>query len=428
MKALLFILFLVPISLFSQPPGNGMIFNGTSDYYTVTDNSSIDMNGSFTIESWINPCDTSTHAMILAKQWCRGGQFSYYFSINTGSLYWAWNTIGSCGGSATSSYQSNAKVIRNNIWQHVAVVHTPSNVSLFYNGVQVAGNLVAGSYSGNLHNSNAPLRAGVYRGLSGAYSNFFNGRMDEIRFWNVALTSTQISSRYNSALLGTESNLQLYHNFESVSGSVINNSCISTGATNNGNNITGSANIVANNSTYPLGFNLGNDTTFCQPNSTPISIPLGYSRYSWSDGFTNRNRVISNSGTYIGIGYKNFCFALDTISISVINCDSTTDTASPPVIDTCTEKFLMPNVFSPNNDGINEIFKPIYHDCFELLNFTIYNRWGQLLYESSKKIEWDGRAKNGKKVSEGSYFWIIQHKNQQGIESFEKGFLTVFND
>jgi gliding motility-associated-like protein len=430
MKKRLFItiLLIFPILVFAQqPPGNGMLFDGNSDYYTVNDNSSIDMSGNFTIEAWINPCDTVGHKMILTKLWCNGAQGSFYFSFNNGQLTWAYNANGSCGGNAVNYYRSNASIVRNNIWQHVAVVHTPTSVTLYYNGIQIAGSLIGGIYTGLLANSNQPLRVGTYRWLGGSYGAFFNGRMDEIRMWNIALTASQILSRYNGPLFGTEANLQLYHNFESISGTTINNSSVVTGAINNGTNIRGLVRTRPNLLDYPNSFSLGSDTILCDSISFSLTIPLLYSGYLWSDGTTNNIKPIVNSGTYIGSAFRDFCFTSDTISISYIDCDSVPiDTTFPP-IDNCVVQFLMPNVFTPNNDGVNDLFIPVAYDCLSLLDFKIYNRWGQLIYSSTSKIEWNGRAENREKVSEGTYFWIIQHMDRDGVETYEKGFVSVFN-
>ena len=323
-------------------------------------------------------------------------------------------------------YESNLPIIRNNLWQHVAVVHTSTNVTLYYNGVVIAGSLVNGSYSGLINNSNEPLRVGCYRWNSGSFGGFFNGRMDEIRMWNTALSAAQISSRYNSPLIGNESNLQLYHNFESVSGATINNSSSSTGIVNNGTNINGSPLVISNNTSYPSSFILGNDTVICQPNTVSITIPSSYSNYSWSDGFTSRTKVVSTPGTHIVSGYKDFCFATDTISISIIDCDTTVpDPTSPIAIDTCKEKFIMPNVFTPNGDGVNDVFKPVEYNCFSNINFSIYNRWGQIVYESSK-ISWNGKNKKGKLVSDGTYYWVLIHADRQGKEEFKKGVVNLF--
>ncbi len=422
------ILLLSLFSLSQVPSGSGMVFNGVSDYYTVNDNSSIDLSGSFTIEAWINPCDTSGLRSIATKLWCTGGQYSFYFCVNNGKLRWNWDPDGFCSSSVYNLYESVMPIIRNNVWQHVAVVHTPVSITLYYNGLPVAGTLVNGSYSGILSNSNEPLRIGAYRWNSGSLGGFFNGRMDELRIWDSALTPSQVSSRFNSPLLGTETGLQLYHNFESVSGANITNSCLSTGLINNGSNVVGAALVMLNNASYPIKFNLGNDTTLCQPNTLPLSIPNSYSSFTWSDGFLSRNRTIGNSGTYIGIGYKDFCFAKDTISISIINCDTSIDTVIPPArIDTCVEKFVMPNVFSPNGDNINDVLRPVSYDCFNLIEFLVYNRWGQLVFKSREKIEWDGNTLNNSTVTDGTYFWVVSHQNESGHKVSESGFVSVFN-
>jgi gliding motility-associated-like protein len=83
----------------------------------------------------------------------------------------------------------------------------------------------------------------------------------------------------------------------------------------------------------------------------------------------------------------------------------------------------IPNIFTPNNDGINDVFKVTgkYTDCikFQLL---VFNRWGQTIFDSGQKGEdtvWDGFYK-GEKVSPGVYFFILLG------EKFEKcGTVTV---
>lgn len=138
-----------------------------------------------------------------------------------------------------------------------------------------------------------------------------------------------------------------------------------------------------------------------------------YSGYLWSDGTTSNIKPISSSGTYVGFSYRDFCFATDTITISLIDCDTTIiDTTSKP-IDSCGQKFLMPNVFSPNGDGNNDLFKPVYYDNYNLISLKIYNRWGQIIYESNNNIEWNGKTQEENRLSDGTYYWIIHHKNKK---------------
>ena len=73
----------------------------------------------------------------------------------------------------------------------------------------------------------------------------------------------------------------------------------------------------------------------------------------------------------------------------------------------------LPNVFSPNNDGYNDIFKLKIEDIdledIEQYSITVINRWGEILFESNDVNKgWDGK-KNGKDVSNGVYYCIVQY-------------------
>ncbi len=64
---------------------------------------------------------------------------------------------------------------------------------------------------------------------------------------------------------------------------------------------------------------------------------------------------------------------------------------------------IMPNVFSPNGDGVNDLFvTPVSGEI------RIYNRWGKLVFESLQSYTyWSGKLPNGNEATEGIYYWII---------------------
>jgi gliding motility-associated-like protein len=72
---------------------------------------------------------------------------------------------------------------------------------------------------------------------------------------------------------------------------------------------------------------------------------------------------------------------------------------------------LIPNVFTPNGDGINDFFKvnaDNINDCFDAFEISIYNRWGQLEFKDQNfHFKWDGKNKSGQSQSDGVYFYII---------------------
>jgi len=90
-----------------------------------------------------------------------------------------------------------------------------------------------------------------------------------------------------------------------------------------------------------------------------------------------------------------------------------TDTVDIKVVSPLDGKLdkVIPNVFTPNNDGKNDFFKvnvENINDCFDKFRIMIYNRWGELVYESDDfHYKWDGKNKNGKALPEGVYFYMI---------------------
>lgn len=80
----------------------------------------------------------------------------------------------------------------------------------------------------------------------------------------------------------------------------------------------------------------------------------------------------------------------------------------------CEYDFKIPNVFSPNNDGANEIFKPV-NLCpgFENYKMIIYSRWGNLIFESdAAKAGWDGKTTTNVDAPDGTYYYIITVKDR----------------
>ncbi len=79
-------------------------------------------------------------------------------------------------------------------------------------------------------------------------------------------------------------------------------------------------------------------------------------------------------------------------------------------------KLEMPNAFSPNNDNINDYYRPKSHQSLIEFKAVIYNRWGQKLYEWTDPDGqgWDGKF-NGKDVAQGVYFCRVTAKGADGI-------------
>lgn len=87
----------------------------------------------------------------------------------------------------------------------------------------------------------------------------------------------------------------------------------------------------------------------------------------------------------------------------------------------------IPNVFTPNEDGVNDLFK-INTKGIKTLHCEIYNRWGQKLYEwHDINGFWDGKTKTGA-APEGTYFYIVNYSDNENNSKTDKGFLTLFRE
>jgi gliding motility-associated-like protein len=75
----------------------------------------------------------------------------------------------------------------------------------------------------------------------------------------------------------------------------------------------------------------------------------------------------------------------------------------------------MPNAFTPDGNGLNDVFKPVtQRNTLEPYLLQVYNRWGQLIFSSSDPDRgWDGTF-NGKSCSTGYYTYILQYR--EGVE------------
>ena len=113
-------------------------------------------------------------------------------------------------------------------------------------------------------------------------------------------------------------------------------------------------------------------------------------------------------------------------ALSIINADGCVDTAFFSDNSLSFEDYFnieIPNVFTPNGDGNNELFEVILPGRLnECVDFKVYNRWGQVMFISSgNNIKWDGRTNVGEEASSGSYFYTIVIKDK-----IYKGSLNLF--
>lgn len=86
---------------------------------------------------------------------------------------------------------------------------------------------------------------------------------------------------------------------------------------------------------------------------------------------------------------------------------------------------MIPTAFSPNGDGINDIFKLVNVKNEKLIDFRVFNRWGTIVYNSKDIFQgWDGNYK-GQAQATGIYGYAIRIMYADGVEEIYKGTVTL---
>lgn len=108
----------------------------------------------------------------------------------------------------------------------------------------------------------------------------------------------------------------------------------------------------------------------------------------------------------------------------VINEYGCIDTAEAPVYIIPETNVFIPNAFSPNGDGINDVFLPVVRDT-RRYRFTIFNRWGEIIFETNDPLQgWDGR-RNNKLMKTDLYVYRVTFMDQAYINHEKNGHFSL---
>ncbi|MEO8591055.1 MAG: gliding motility-associated C-terminal domain-containing protein [Flavobacteriales bacterium] len=209
---------------------------------------------------------------------------------------------------------------------------------------------------------------------------------------------------------------------------------------------------------------LGPDLTICEATTLMVGEPLPGASYLWSTGATGPSITVDAAGIYSVQLASDECPLADTVVVQLgipvtfgLSADTVVDLCATPhilldarpqppdadltwstgdattsivvdaaatylvhasaadhcgastsitVIDTCGAPVYAPNAFTPNGDGINDQWRPLWSaNAGATLEWTVYDRWGHVLFSSSDPNDsWDGTAV-GEPVPIGSYAW-----------------------
>ncbi|MGN7721060.1 gliding motility-associated C-terminal domain-containing protein [Chitinophaga sp. 22620] len=176
------------------------------------------------------------------------------------------------------------------------------------------------------------------------------------------------------------------------------------------------ATITQNMRLYEVNPFAGNDTILARGQTLRLQ-GAGGETYAWSPGTGLNDPNIrdplltwNNEITFrLRVSNQQGCFGFDSINVKYYT--------GP--------EFYIPNAFSPNGDGTNDFFRFIPVGIKEYFYFRIFNRWGELVYNSLDfRHGWDGSYK-GRPASIDTYLWILEGVDLHGQRISKKGTVTL---
>lgn len=164
----------------------------------------------------------------------------------------------------------------------------------------------------------------------------------------------------------------------------------------------------------------GKDTAVVAGQPLQLNASGGES-YSWSPATgLNNSRTANPVATYDGSidSVRYFVTVEDAIGCSDVATVLVKIYRSNPVV-------FVPSAFTPNGDGKNDVVRPLAVGLSRIEYFRIYNRWGQLVFETTVNGKgWDGKI-SGKPQGTESYVWIVKGQDFTGKVLFQKGMVTL---
>lgn len=248
-KFIIFLILLIPILASAQMQGDGYNFTVPDENgLTIPHTNDIAMTSDFTVEMWIRPRAIENQMSLLQKGWCGDSDFEWSIVINADStVSFSCNDAGNCN--FTSSYKVDTQILPGTC-VHLAFVYTSTTIEVYFNGILQTGNWVMNSHPGVLHSSIDDINVGRYYTWGGSWDLYYDGLVDELRIWNIIRTPQEILDYHVNPLVGDETGLMVYYNFDGAPAG--NGATISNNSTNTGTSLDGVI-VSLNNSTPAIG-------------------------------------------------------------------------------------------------------------------------------------------------------------------------------
>lgn len=211
----LLVLFIVALGWGANAQNTALHFDAASDnYLTIPDpgaNSSLDFTFGFTYEAWINLDQIDPGIRTLFAKPEPSNAYGVVIDVpadptNSRIIFHHRNLRDPATNIFNLTTEYNWSTVTANTWYHIAVTYDNAQTKIYLDGVEVANQV----NNETLIVDNNPLLLG----FSASSGHPWDGMMDEVRFWNVARTLTEIQEDMDNELSGLEPELMLYYNFD----------------------------------------------------------------------------------------------------------------------------------------------------------------------------------------------------------------------
>ncbi len=159
--------------------------------------------------------------------------------------------------------------------------------------------------------------------------------------------------------------------------------------------------------------NLGRDTIICENTTITLRSDIQAPMLRWQDGSTGSTFEVRSPGQYILNAIDGPCSTSDTVAVAFRRC--------------AVFKAYLPNVFSPNGDGINDDFRPLLPPGIQIskYEFRVFDRWGNLVFETlDPEKSWDGSFRGGT-LPQGVFLYYLY---LEYTDDFEENFAKFSGD
>lgn len=338
-------------------------FNGNSNKVT-TNNLSLNTigTGNFTFEAWVDGeiVSTSAHPTIFSNRASLNqGAVFFFHDYSGGSLYKMLSVKLNGTNYFVVDNGSYNGEILNGECHHVAVSRNIDTLTFYVDGIPFGTNTITGSPTVSANQK-------IWIGQDPLINNTFDGSISMVKIWNKALTESEL-------------NASMFCDSMNYSGLIANWRLDEGSGQFVQEELSGSLDYLGTGSLGDIQDPLWNhscctDTTGCSNPATPG--------------------------------------------------DTTTGPPPPPVVVVKVDvELTMPNVVTPDSDGINDLLTPISIKGIKEMECTVLNRWGNIMYKTTDlQINWDAS-----KVAEGVYFYRIKYVDENEEEGSVSGFFHVIH-